>query len=46
VPVLGPLECPHRIFGKQLPAYPKISPERALQLPLDSSEQTRIRVDR
>jgi hypothetical protein len=46
LPVLGPLEGPYRVFGKQLPANPKISPERALQLPLDPSQLTRIRVDR
>jgi len=43
---LGPPESPHGVFGSQLTTDPEISTERALQLALDPSQLTRIRVDR
>jgi hypothetical protein len=45
-PVPGPLKCPHRVFGKQLPTNPEVGTERALQLSFDPPQQTRIRIDR
>ena len=50
IDTFGPLEVPAdegaSVLGKQLPTNPKVSTERALQLPLDPPQQTRIRLDR
>lgn len=38
LPVLGSLKSSQRVFGKQLPANPKIRPEGALKLPFNPSK--------